>query len=457
MSQPSDHRHCNDQQTERIPSIEELQQQIAALSRRQAELTALYEVGKELASTLDLEQLLGLILDRAITLVQAERGFLVLCDGTEGGFKIAVARQFETQRGNDAEAEISRRLIQNVLTRREPIITTNAQEDPRFKGSESIVTYSIRSVLAVPLIFKTDLIGAIYVDTRFGLRRFQDTDLALLDAMANQAAVAIHMARLYDSLQARNEQLEAALAELKETQDELVKAERLSTVGKMASSIIHDIKSPLTVIKGYVTFLAHDDLPPEKRQQIADTVINAIDTFTGMTQEILDYAHGESTLILRPVDVGRFVESVCSFLKTNFARKGIETKIALAFSGTLVTDAEKMRRVFYNIASNAYDAMKQGGTFTITSGLKDDYVEFHLKDTGPGIPEQIKDTLFEPFVSWGKEHGTGLGLAIARKIVEDHGGRIEVVSEAGQGADFVIRLPRTNLPGGVGAGQKSAS
>jgi signal transduction histidine kinase len=423
-----------------------LRQQIAALSRRQAELTALYEVGKELASTLDLNQLLELILDRAITLAQAERGFLVLWNEASEDFEIAAARQFEPHTRDDVEAEISRRLIQNVLTQREPVITINAQDDPRFKGSESIVTYSIRSVLAVPLIFKTDLIGAIYVDTRLGLRQFQDTDLALLGAMANQAAVAIHMARLYDSLQTRNEQLEAALAELKEAQDELVRAERLSTVGKMASSIIHDIKSPLTVIKGYVTFLARDDLATEKRQQMAHTVINAIDAFTGMTQEILDYAHGESTLALQPVNVGSFVESVCSFLEISFARKGIKIKRALAFSDTLVMDTEKMRRVFYNIASNAYDAMEKGGTFTIASGLRDDCVEFHLKDTGPGIPELIRDTLFEPFVSWGKEHGTGLGLAIARKIVEDHGGDIGVISEAGQGTDFTIRLPRTNLP-----------
>jgi signal transduction histidine kinase len=200
------------------------------------------------------------------------------------------------------------------------------------------------------------------------------------------------------------------------------------------------------VIRGFVTFLARDDLPTEKRQQMARTVMNAIDTFTGMTQEILDYAHGDSTLILQPVNVRSLVESVCSFLETNFAGKGIETKMALAFSGKLVMDAEKMRRVFYNIASNAYDAMEQGGIFTITSDLNDNCVEFHLKDTGPGIPEQIQDTLFEPFVSWGKEHGTGLGLAIARKIVEDHGGDIEVVSETGQGADFVIRLPQTYLP-----------
>lgn len=444
MLQPNEYWYSKGQQ-ESVSSTDALRQQIAVLSQRQAELTALYEVGKEMASTLDLKQLLELILDRAITLAQAERGFLVLWDEASRDFEIAVARQFEPHKRDDAEAEISRRLIQNVLTHREPIITTNAQEDPRFTGSESIVAYRIRSVLAVPLLFKTDLIGAIYMDTRFGLRHFQETDLALLDAMANQAAVAIHMARLYDSLQTRNEELEAALAELKETQDELLRAERLSAVGKMASSIIHDIKSPLTVVKGYVTFLARDDLPTEKRQQMARTVMNAIDTFTGMTQEILDYAHGESTLILLPVNVESFVESVCSFLETNFARKGIETKTALAFSGALVMDAEKMRRVFYNIASNAYDAMEQGGTFTITSSLKDDYVEFHLRDTGPGIPGQIKDTLFEPFVSWGKEHGTGLGLAIAQKIVEDHGGSIGVVSEAGWGADFTIRLPRTNL------------
>jgi signal transduction histidine kinase len=439
MSQPNERWYSKGQ-------TDELRQQIAALSRRQAELTALYEVGKELASTLDLNQLLELILNRAITLVQAERGFLVLWDEASGDFEIAVARQFEPHKRDDAEAEISRRLIQNVLTQREPVITTNAQEDPRFKGSESIVTYSIRSVLAAPLIFKADLIGAIYVDTRFGLRRFQDTDLALLDAMANQAAVAIHMARLYDSLQTRNEQLEAALAELKETQDELVRAERLSTVGTMASSIIHDIKSPLTVIKNYVKFLVRDDLPMETRQEMAHIMMNAIDTFTGMTQEILDYAHGESTLILKPVNVRSFVKSVCSFLETHFAGRGIETKMTLAFDDTLVMDAEKMRRVFYNIASNAYDAMEQGGTFTITNSLKDGYVEFHLKDTGPGIPEPIRDTLFEPFVSYGKEHGTGLGLAIAQKIVKDHGGHIGVVSEAGRGADFIIRLPWIHLP-----------
>jgi signal transduction histidine kinase len=439
MSQPNERWYSKGQ-------TDELRQQIAALSRRQAELTALYEVGKELASTLDLNQLLELILNRAITLVQAERGFLVLWDEASGDFEIAVARQFEPHKRDDAEAEISRRLIQNVLTQREPVITTNAQEDPRFKGSESIVTYSIRSVLAAPLIFKADLIGAIYVDTRFGLRRFQDTDLALLDAMANQAAVAIHMARLYDSLQTRNEQLEAALAELKETQDELVRAERLSTVGTMASSIIHDIKSPLTVIKNYVKFLVRDDLPMETRQEMAHIMMNAIDTFTGMTREILDYAHGESTLSLKPVNVRSFVSSVCSFLETHFAGRGIETKMILAFDDTLVMDAEKMRRVFYNIASNAYDAMRQGGTFTITNSLKDGYVEFHLKDTGPGIPEPIRDTLFEPFVSYGKEHGTGLGLAIAQKIVKDHGGHIGVVSEAGRGADFIIRLPWIHLP-----------
>jgi K+-sensing histidine kinase KdpD len=326
MSQPNDHRYSKSQ-------TDELRQQIVALSQRQEELTALYEVGKELASTLDLNQLLELILDRAITLAQAERGFLVLWDEASEDFKVAVARRFEPHKRDDDEAKISHRLIQKVLTQREPVITINAQDDPRFKGSESIVAYSIRSVLAVPLIFKIDLIGAIYMDTRLGLRQFQDTDLALLDAMANQAAVAIHMARLYDSLQTRNEQLEATLAELKETQEELVRAERLSTVGSMASSIIHDIKSPLTVIKGYVTFLARDDLATEKRQQMARTVIDAIDTFTGMTQEILDYAHGESTLILQPVNVKGFVESVCSFLETNFTQKGIETKIALAFSG----------------------------------------------------------------------------------------------------------------------------
>jgi signal transduction histidine kinase len=108
-------------------------------------------------------------------------------------------------------------------------------------------------------------------------------------------------------------------------------------------------------------------------------------------------------------------------------------------------DETKMRRALYNVASNARDAMETGGSLTITTRTTDSMVEFRLTDTGPGIPSEIQDTLFEPFVTHGKPTGTGLGLAIASKTVQDHGGTITVESEPGQGATFIIHVPQTEL------------
>jgi signal transduction histidine kinase len=342
---------------------------------------------------------------------------------------------------DDAQIEISHALIRRVLATREPVVTTNAQEDPRFQTSSSIVAYQIRSVLAAPLLAKEELIGAIYVDTRLSAQLFDEGDLALLSAMANQAAVAIQLARLYEHLQTRNRELRDALRELQETQDELIRAEQLSLVGRMAASIIHDLKTPMTTIKGYAEMLGREGVPPVTRQSYSQTISRAVDAFVEMTQEILDYARGGGDLQLEEIEVGGFVNDLCDFIEPDFHDKGLALQRDLAYTGPLMMDEAKMRRALYNIASNARDAMETGGSLTIATHRSDGTVEFRLSDTGPGIPDEIRDTLFEPFVTYGKARGTGLGLAIAQKVVQDHGGSILVESTPGKGATFVIRLP----------------
>ena len=423
--------------------VDELRKGTADLERRQQELASLYEVGQEIVSILNLNQLLESILDRAIVLVGAERGFLVLWQRSRDDFDVAVARKFDRGEVDRAQIEISHGIIRRVLARREPIITTNAQEDPRFQRSHSIVTYQIRSVLATPMVAKKELIGAIYVDTRLSSRLFAESDLALLSAMANQAAVAIHLARLYEELQEGNRELQETLRELQETQDELIRAERLSLVGRMASSIIHDLKNPMTTIKGYAAILGKENLDSATRQRFSSTITHSVDTFVEMTQEILDYARGGGPLQRTDVDVGHFIGDLCTFIEHDFEARDLELRQDLTYTGHLMMDETKMRRALYNIAANARDAMEAGGCLTIATRLTDGLVEFRLSDTGPGIPEEIRDTLFEPFVTYGKAKGTGLGLAIAQKSVEDHGGTITVESVPKRGATFVISLPRS--------------
>jgi signal transduction histidine kinase len=354
-----------------------------------------------------------------------------------------VARRFDRGEVDRAQIEISHDLIRKVLASREPVVTTNAQEDPRFQTSHSIFTYQIRSVLAAPMIAKEELIGAIYVDTRLSSRLFGENDLALLGAMANQAAVAIQLARLYEDLQARNRELQEAMHELQETQDELIRAERLSVVGRMASGIIHDLKNPMTTIKGYASLLGREGLPPDTRERFSNMITRSVDTFVEMTQEILDYARGGGPIQPTEVSVGMFINDLCDFLEQDFKEQGQSLCRELNYTGTLMMDETKMRRALYNIASNARDAMESGGSLTITTHSVNNTVEFRLSDTGPGIPQEIRDTLFEPFVTHGKPTGTGLGLAIAKKTVQDHGGEICVESKAGQGATFIVRVPRT--------------
>ena len=425
--------------------LEGLRRRADDLERRQAELISLYEVGQEIVSILNLDQLLESIVSRAIVLVAAERGFLVLQaiagPGNRDDFVVAAARQFAQGEVDDAQIEVSRGIIRRVLASREPVLTTNAQEDPRFQTSHSIIAYQIRSVLAVPLLAKEELIGAIYVDTRLSARLFGESDLALLSAMANQAAVAIQLARLYENLQSRNRELQQALRDLQDAQDELIRAERLSVVGRMAASIIHDLKNPMTTIKGYAALLGREDLDQEQRGRFSGIITHSVDTFVQMTQEILDYARGGGPLQRQEIRVGDFIEDLCTFMERDFSDKGLKLVRELDYTGPVLVDEIKLRRALYNIASNARDAMEGGGSLTISTTRNESSVELRLRDTGPGIPEAIRDTLFEPFVTCGKAMGTGLGLAIAKKTVEDHGGTIAVDSVPGQGATFIVRLP----------------
>jgi len=421
--------------------LDALREDAAALARRAEELASLYEVGQEIVSIRKLDQMLESILDRALVLVDAERGFLVLCDWERDALNVPVARQFSQGEVDSAHIELSHDIVRRVLASREPVMTTNAQEDPRFQTSHSIIAYQIRSVLAVPMLAKENCIGAIYVDTRLSSRLFGKDDLALLVAMANQAAVAIQLARLYEDLQTRNRELQEAIHELQETQDELIRAERLTVIGRMASSIVHDLKNPMTTIKGYASLLGKEGLPPEMRQKFSDIITRSVDSFVEMTQEILDYAQGGGPLQPAPVPLGTFLHDLCDFVEPGFKEHELTLSREFAYMGPLTIDETKIRRALYNIISNAVDAMHPGGSLTVSTLRTGNRVEIRLADTGPGIPEAIRDSLFEPFVTYGKARGTGLGLAIVHKTVRDHGGTISVDSVAGQGATFIVQLP----------------
>src|SRR5512143_1284616 len=180
-------------------TLAKIGQKFEAFEAEHSNMQALAQIGGVVNSSLELDEVLRIVMDNIVRLTKAERGFLVLRN-EQGEMVTQVARNWEQESIKSAEAATSRTIVQRVVDSGEPVITTNAQEDQRFSGQASIVALILRSILCVPLKVKNDLIGVIYADNRIRTGIFSESERDLLVAFANQAAVAIENARLFSSL-----------------------------------------------------------------------------------------------------------------------------------------------------------------------------------------------------------------------------------------------------------------
>src|SRR5215211_2595793 len=197
-------------------SLELISETVIPFAQQFSHLEELAGIGQVVNSTLEVDEVLQIVMDTIIRLMGAERGFLMLRD-ERGEMGIRIARNWEQESINKSEFAISRTVVQRVIDGREAIVTTNAREDPRFGGQESIIAFNLRSILCVPLAVKSELIGVIYADNRIRSGIFSESDRDLLLAFANQAAVAIENARLFSSLKRTLEEV----TELKNLMDDV--------------------------------------------------------------------------------------------------------------------------------------------------------------------------------------------------------------------------------------------
>lgn len=247
--------------------------------------------------------------------------------------------------------------------------------------------------------------------------------------------------KLIADLTKKNAELKKAYRDLKNVQDELIRAERLSTIGRVAGGIIHDLKNHLSVVKGYAEYIKHSSDTTEPLLNASSTILHVINIILNMTQEILEYARGEYRLETIPLNIDMLLNEVTRISVNDLENRGIKLHLKLNAQCECEIDPQKMRRVFVNIISNASDAMQDGGELTIQTLQRDGKLHISFTDTGTGIDKETLREIFEPFVSKGKKKGIGLGMSIAKRFVEDHGGHIEVKSKLGKGTTVSIYLP----------------
>lgn len=229
---------------------------------------------------------------------------------------------------------------------------------------------------------------------------------------------------------------------LQKNQQDFLHADRLATIGRMASSISHDLRHPLTAILAYAEFLAESDLNDSQRKDLYQEIRLAVTRMTDLIASLLEFSKAQEAL--RPV-YGNMVDTVERAIRTVRVRPEFRTiSITHFHEGSTEGwfDSKKLERVFHNLLLNACEAVPaDSGKIEVNTLGTQDSVEIRIADNGPGIPESIRDHVFHPYVSYGKDNGTGLGLAVAQKIIQDHGGEVSVETTGEGGTVFKLRLP----------------
>lgn len=399
------------------------------LERRVRELDVLFEIAQVSASATELDDLLEGVLARAVRAIEADAGAILL--ESPGGDLV-----FRSAVGGHPE-KVKRQVIKRgtgisgwVVRHGQPQVVNDVDADDRHAHDiADRVGYHPRNVMAVPLIWE-DGVGALeFLNKHEGASEFSDEDVRTAMLIANHISTAISLAG------ARGR---------KEKQD------RLSTIGQLLSSVLHDLKTPMTIISGYVQLLPgeHD---ADERAKLSQSILRQVELINAMTRETIAFARGDRSVWMRKVYLHRFFDELREQLQRELEGRNIEISLDLRDRGVARFDQHKIQRAVHNLARNAAEAIgEHGGRFEIVVDRleEDGSLVLQFKDDGPGVPEEIRHALFDSFTTHGKAGGTGLGLAIVRKVVDDHEGEIRVTSKPGE-TIFTIILPQRPGESGI--------
>ncbi len=225
---------------------------------------------------------------------------------------------------------------------------------------------------------------------------------------------------------------------------EVVRKEKLSLVGEMASSLMHDLRNPIAGIHlaSDLITMNHDDA---ETVHCCTNIRLQCDRVVAMAGELLEFSRGESKLDLVQTDTSAFLKQYLTLNEEYFRTTGIQFSLE-ADPAPIEVDSMRLLRLVQNLVSNAVDALsgRVGGHIDVRAQVVDSIFYLRVQDNGPGIPDAVKDRIFEPFVTHGKKGGTGLGMAIAHSVVKAHRGTISFVTAAGEGTEFTVKLPQNS-------------
>jgi signal transduction histidine kinase/DNA-binding response OmpR family regulator len=441
-----------------------LEQNEAALHRKVGEARTLYEIGQEIIAQVALKPTLQLIVDRAHDLLRADVSMLALRQEESDTFVMQaysgrVPEALATLRIRPGEGIGGR-----VVATGSPIMVADYLEeypDSPFVGVTKQA--GVRSVVAVPLKAHDVVVGILYVLSR-DLHKFSQEDQQLLSALADQAAIAIENAKLYEQVRQHAEELEAKVRqrtrELEEVNLKLEEASRHKS--EFLANMSHELRTPMNAIIGF-TRLVHrksaDVLSPKQRENLEKVDMSA-NQLLGLINDILDLSKieaGKMSVSITPFDLPSLVDTCLATVEPMLKKEAVQlVKEVPPDLPELATDEDKLKQIIINLLSNALKFTEEGEV-RVSAKVEDTNVKIAVSDTGIGIPSHALEYIFDEFrqvdgSSTRKYGGTGLGLSITKKLTHLLGGTIDVSSVEGEGSTFTVTLPverREEVPEGA--------
>jgi len=411
----------------------------AELEQSYRELSLLYDVQQQIVSAIDYQRVLRQIVQKLNEVFGAKDCVLRLVDrsGSEPIMRVvAVAGRDPAEMADRplASSQIDQQVMGGGVVAIRDLLT-----DPRFSTKQFALERGFASMISAPLRARDNITGTIRLYTEEP-RDFTVEDQKLLAAVAAQAAVAIENANLYREIEEKNRELRASYEELRKTQQALVAKEKLALLGEMAATVAHEIRNPLTAIRGFAQRISRKVGPDARAGDYCHFIVEEVDRLDRFIKDVLDFARRPRPA-LEPIDLNVLIRDIVRLLQDELVQHEITMVPMLDLSLPKIRlDESQIRQLLVNLVQNARQAMDREGTLTLSTERVDDWAVLSVSDTGVGIPRENFDRIWEPFYTT-RTHGTGLGLSLVRRIVEDHGGRVEVESRLGEGTTFRVFLP----------------
>jgi len=384
----------------------------------------LIESGRVFANTHDQGAILAYIVDSLAEQLDVARGFAILSDEA-GGLDFRVAVDVSSGSISDSNAEVSHTIVNDVARRRVPVLIRDASTDPVVSKQSSVIRKGMRSVMCAPMIARGQLVGVIYVDNLGKGSSFNDDDLNVLTLLSAQAGASLYNARLLaaggDALHLRED------------------TEKLTALSQMAAGTAHDLNKVLASILARLELIGMRVSEKESAEDVG-RAMDAVQMGKKLVDQMSAFAQVGFAGPPSRVDMTQVVLRVSELLKPRLQGSGCTLELDLPEELFVLGQETQLRQIVMNLMTNALDAMPQVGNLSVSLSQAARHCVLCVRDTGCGIPDELKERLFEPFFTT-KEGSTGLGLSLVHALVCRHGGTVAVESTKGQGSTFRVYLP----------------